>query len=132
MRTETKKQNSRNTFSAGSRTLNGYKQGSTPFFYSGSRKENFIQKIIRKHQVKQEQKIRKQLNFLFQCVFQHCYDSLEEPVKLSDVDLPEFMYDKTRREKAERIAFVKLLYRVADKKTVCKLYAKRIKQFKSF
>lgn len=94
------------------------------------KKENFLQKIIRTHKVKEEEKIRKQLNFLFQRVFQHCYDSLE-PAKLSDIDLPEFMYDKARREKAERFAFSELLYRVADKKVVSKLYAKGIKQFKS-
>lgn len=94
------------------------------------KKENFLQKIIRTHKVKEEKKIRTQLNFLFQRVFQHQYDLLEP--KLSDIDLPEFMYDKERREKAERLAFSELLYRVADKKVVGKLYAKGIRQFKSF
>ena len=93
------------------------------------KKENFLQKIIRTHKVKEEEKIRKQLNFLFQKTFQYYYSLT--PVRLSEVDLPEFMYERERREKAERNAFNELLYRVADKKVVGKLYAKGIKQFKS-
>lgn len=87
------------------------------------KKENFIQKIIRRHRIKEEQTIRKQLNFLFQQVFQFYYD-LEKPI-ISDVDLPEFLYEKERREKAEKNAFNELLYRIADKKVVNKLCQKK-------
>ena len=92
------------------------------------KKENFIKKIILTHKLKEEVKVRKQLNFLFQQVFQFYYDS-QKP-KLSEVDLPEFVYDKERRGKAERRTFEELLYRVADRKVVNKLCSKRINQLK--
>lgn len=91
-------------------------------------KENFIQKIIRTHKQKEEQKLRKQLNFLYQQVFQFYYDS-QKP-QLSEVDLPEFIYEKDRREKAERQTFEELLYRLADRKVVNKLAQKRMNQLK--
>ena len=56
------------------------------------KKENFIKKIIRTHRLKEEEKVRKQLSFLFQQVFQYYY-SLQKP-RLSEVYLPEFIYDK--------------------------------------
>lgn len=95
---------------------------------NNQQKENFIQKIIRTHKQKEEKKIRKQLNFLFQQVFQFYYD-LEKP-NVSDVDLPEFIYEKERRERAEKNAFNELLYRIADKKVVNKLCQKRLNQLK--
>lgn len=90
------------------------------------KKENFIKKIIRTHRLKEEEKVRKQLSFLFQQVFQYYY-SLQKP-RLSEVDLPEFIYDKEFKEKAERKAYEELLYRIADRKVVNKLFTKRIKQ----
>lgn len=92
------------------------------------KKENFIQKIIRTHKQKEEQKLRKQLNFLYQQVFQFYYNS-QKP-QLSEVDLPEFIYEKYRREKAEIQTFEELLYRLADRKVVNKLCSKRVNQFK--
>jgi len=109
-------------------TIEIKQQNSRSAFRTGSRKENFIQKFIRTRKIKEEQKTRKQLNFLFQQVFQWYYDS--EPLHLSEVDLPEFMYDKERRNKAERKAFEELLYRVADKKVVNKLSQYRARQLK--
>jgi len=93
------------------------------------KQENFIVKFIRTFRQKQEFKTRKELNFLFQQVFQYYFDA-QKPVKLADVDLPEFMYDKQRRERAERRAFNELLYRVADRKIVSKLANKRVNQLK--
>ena len=93
------------------------------------RKENFIQKIIRTHKVKEEQKLRKQLNFLFQQVFQWYYDSLQHG-NISEVDLPEFIYERECSDLAARKTFNELLYRVADKKVVNKLAQKRISQLK--
>lgn len=92
-------------------------------------KENFIVKFIRNLKQKEEFKTRKELNFLFQQVFQYYFDA-QKPIKLSEVDLPEFMYEKQRMERAERRAFKELLYRVADRKVVSKLCAKRVNQLK--
>ena len=91
-------------------------------------KENFIQKIIRKHKIKEEKRLKAQLNFLFNQVFQYYYDLVKPTV--SGVDLPEFIYERERREQAERRTVEELLYRVADKKTVEKLCKKRANQLK--
>lgn len=100
-------------------------------FKRAVKKENFIMKFIRTQKQKEELKTKKELNFLFQQVFQFYFDTLKPTqAKESEVDLPEFMYDKQRMERAERRAFNELLYRVADKKVVSKLCRKRLNQLK--
>jgi len=94
-----------------------------------TKKENFIVKFFKNFRQKEETKVRKELNFLFQQVFQYYYDA-QKPHKISGVDIPEFMYDKQRFEIAERRAFKALLYRVADKNVVSRLCTKRLNQLK--
>lgn len=120
MRTETNNVNSNNSFNTIQKYLQTLSLAPRQAFKN-------IQKIIKIHNDNKEQKLRKQLNFLFQKIFQYYYSS--SSIKLSDVDLPEFMYDRERIDSAEKKAFNALLYRVADKKTVNKLYIKGIKQF---
>lgn len=89
------------------------------------KKIRLIPKII---ETKKEQKTKKELHFLFKLIFQFYYDSLESATP-SGIDFPEFVYEKRKKTQAQKIAFNELLYRVADKKVVGKLYAKGIKQF---
>lgn len=58
---------------------------------------------------KQIKKRRGKLNFLFQQGYQYYYDLLETPQHLGNVDLPMFIYEQQRKDKAMELAHKALL-----------------------
>lgn len=91
--------------------------------------ENFITKLINDFKKKEEIRTKQKIDFLYKQVFRYYFD-IQRPVILSSVDIPEFLYEKPLRERAEKQALFELLYRVADKKEVDKLCTKRVNQLK--
>ena len=61
---------------------------------------NLFSNLLKQYKEKQDEIKKKKINFLMQEAYRYFYDLLEFP-KLSDVDLPEFIYEEQRK----RIAY---------------------------
>lgn len=81
--------------------------------------------------IKEEQikKRKEKLNFLLKQGYQYYYDLLETPQHVAEVDLPMFIYEQQRKDKAMELAHKALLDVIAHNR-VNQCYKKRIAELK--
>lgn len=85
--------------------------------------------VLQKIQDKQNEIYNRKLKFLLNQAYQFFYDA-QEPITLSPVDIPYFLYEKQRKQVAYDEA-VKALLNVVQEKRVDECYRKRIKELKN-
>lgn len=85
--------------------------------------------VLQKIQERQNEIYNRKVKFLLNQAYQYFYD-IQEPVVLSPVDIPYFLYEKQRKKIAYDEA-VKALLSVVEAKRVDECYRKRIKELKN-
>ncbi len=85
--------------------------------------------VLKKIQEKQNEIYNRKLQFLLNQAYQFFYDA-QEPIVLSPVDIPFFMYEQQRKKYAYDEA-VKALLDVVREKRVDECYRKRMKELKN-
>ena len=87
---------------------------------------NLFSNLLKQYKEKQDEIKKKKINFLMQEAYRYFYDLLEFP-KLSDVDLPEFIYEEQRKRIAYQKASKALIDVIAEGRLE-KCYSARVKQ----
>lgn len=87
---------------------------------------NLFSNLLKQYKEKQDEIKKKKINFLMQEAYRYFYDLLEFP-KLSDVDLPEFIYEERRKRIAYQKASEALIDVIAEGRLE-KCYSARVKK----
>lgn len=90
---------------------------------------NLFANLLNQYKKKQHEIKQKKIKFLTNEAYKFYYDLLETP-KISDVDLPEFIYEEQRRSLAYEKANKAMLEVINDNR-INKCYNKRIKEIKA-
>ena len=87
---------------------------------------NLFTNLLKQYKAKQNELKQKKIDFLTKEAYRYFYDLLEFP-KLSDVDLPEFIYEEQRKRIAYQKASKALIDVIAEGRLE-KCYSARVKQ----
>lgn len=90
---------------------------------------NLFTNLLKQYKAKQNKLKQKKIDFLTKEAYRYFYNLLEIP-KLADVDLPEFLYEKQRRQLAYDYAHKALVDVIADGR-LNECYTKRMKEIKN-
>ena len=90
---------------------------------------NLFSNLLKQYRQKQNEIRQRKINFLFDEAYQYFYDLLETP-KVTDVDLPEFIYEEQRKRVAWEKASKALLDVLADGR-LNECYSRRMKELKN-
>ena len=88
----------------------------------------FFSNLYENHSRKQNEMMRKKIEFLYDQAFRYFYEQEEMP-EIAEVDLPEFIYEKKRKDIAKTKTLQALLEVIKDGR-VDECYRKRIAQLK--
>lgn len=90
---------------------------------------NLFANLLNQYKKRQDEIKQKKIKFLTDEAYRFYYDLLETP-KISDVDLPEFIYEEQRRRLAFEKASKAMLEVIKDNR-INKCYNKRIQEIKA-
>lgn len=109
-------------------TISVLRREPEPARATNSIKFPLFRRVLARIQERQNEIYNKKLKFLLNQAFQYFLDESDE-ILLAPIDIPYFMYEKQRRDKAYNEA-VKALLDVVKDKRVDECYRKRVKQLK--
>lgn len=88
----------------------------------------FFNNILENYKRKQDDLMKKKIEFLYHQAYQYFYD-IQETKKLADIDLPYFVYDEKRKKIAKEKATETMLEVIRENR-VNQCYQKRVKELR--